>query len=299
MGGHKQLSIIILSYNTERLTRETIDSIYQSTNIPPEQFEIIVLDNASRDKSPHMLKELAQAYANLRVIFSPENLGFSRGNNRAVRAAAGKYLLFLNSDIIVHHRAIDRLLEAFLSHEETVAFAGGKLMNADGTPQASCGPFYTLPVVLGALFLRGDHWGLTRSSPNKQKTVDWVSGACIMTTKASFEELGGFDEKIFMYMEEIDLLYRGRLHGMRTLFVHDARFTHLGSASSEGKTYPILQVYRGFLYFYEKHRPRWERIFLRGMLQLKALLAMGIGLIFRKKHIRNTYEEAYRIARMA
>jgi len=294
---HVELSIIILSYNTARLTEETIESIYASTNLSNERFEIIVLDNASSDNSSEIIAKLCERYENLHLIQESTNYGFSRGNNRAVQKAKGVYVLFLNSDIIVQDKGIDILLER-IKNDESYSFVGGKLLNSDGTPQASCGPFYTLPVVFGALFLRGDYWGLTRYSPSHDRIVDWISGACLLTKKETFEQLGGFDEKIFMYMEEIDLLYRARLKGMRTFFAHNARFIHLGSASSKGKTYPILQVFRGFLYFYGKHRSRFEQFILRRMLQLKALLAMGVGYLIRKKHIRTTYEEAYRIALM-
>src|SRR4030042_1254966 len=93
------------------------------------------------------------------------------------------------------------------------AFIGGKLFNSDRTPQSSCGPFFSLPVVFAALFLRGDRIGLTRYSPNKPRRVDWISGACIMAPKKLFLDGLLFDEKIFMYMEEIDLLYRAKKKG--------------------------------------------------------------------------------------
>ena len=171
-------------------------------------------------------------------------------------------------------------------------------MNTDGTPQPSCGPFYTPWIVFGALFLRGDLWGLTRSSPDKTSKTDWVSGACLLTTAALFKEMNGFDRDIFMYMEEIDLLYRASQKGYNTYFYPKARFIHVGSASSEGKTYPILQVYEGFLYFYKKHYGRNYVRMLRFMLQLKALIALWIGKITRNSYLINTYEQAYKIAAM-
>ena len=293
-----ELSIIILSYNTAKLTKETVESIYSSTHLSSNKFEIIVLDNASSDTSIEVISQLCNQYTNLRLVQESTNYGFSRGNNRAVEKAKGKYLLFLNSDIVVQENGIDILLDTIKENDST-HFIGGKLLNQDGSPQASCGPFYTLPVVFGALFLRGDYWGLTRYSPQEPKRVDWVSGACIMTTKESFESVGGFDEGIFMYMEEIDLLYRAQKKGMSTYFEPRAQFIHLGSASSKGKTYPILQVYRGFLYFYRKHLTRSHLFALVGMLQLKALIAIAIGKITHNASLVKTYEEAQNITRMA
>jgi GT2 family glycosyltransferase len=152
--------------------------------------------------------------------------------------------------------------------------------------------------VFAALFLRGDYWGLTRSSPTTTTETDWVSGACIITKKKYYESLSGFDEKIFMYMDEIDLLYRAKKKGYRVFFYPEARFTHLGSASSGNRTYPILQVYRGFLYFYKKHHSAVAMFFLKGMLQLKSLIAIAIGKLTNNSYLVSTYEEATKLVSM-
>lgn len=294
-----ELSIIILSYNTAELTKQTIESIYRATELSTNRFEIIVLDNASQDNSVSVLRQLSQKNNNLHIIEHKENSGFSKGNNIASKQAKGEYLLFLNSDIIVQNRGIDVLLSYLKEHKTEAQFVGGKLLNKDHSDQASCGPFYTLPVVFAALFLRGDYWGLTRYSPNQVKQVDWVSGACILTKKISFEKIGRFDEGIFMYMEEIDLLYRAKKQGMHACFVPKARFIHLGSASSGGKTYPILQVYKGFLYFYKKHYDPSAVALLKGMLQLKARVAILLGTLTGRRYLIETYGKAQKIASMA
>lgn len=291
------LSIIILSYNTASLTEQTIKSIYDSTKMDHDQFEIIVLDNASEDNSVRKIENLQVRHTNLKLMISDENLGFSKGNNKAAREAVGKYLLFLNSDIIVRNLAIDKLLQ-YKINKKDIGFLGGKLFNEDGSKQPSCGPFYSLPVVFGALFLKGDYWGLTRYSPNKIKTVDWVSGACILTEKEIFYKVGKFDEKIFMYMEEIDLLFRAKKIGYQTVFYPEAAFIHLGSASSGGKSFPIIQVYRGFLYFYKKHYSKKSQTMLKVMLQLKALVAIFFGRILGKFELIKTYEKALKIVEM-
>ncbi|MDA1317242.1 MAG: glycosyltransferase family 2 protein [bacterium] len=291
------LSIIIISYNTAELTKLTIKSIFQSIS-SDLAFEIIVLDNDSRDNSVPMLKELVKKHDNVILIESKDNLGFSKGNNKAITRANGTHLLFLNSDIIVIDNAIEQLYSFYKTNDE-VHFAGGKLLNNNTSPQASTGPFYSLPVVFGALFLKGDYWGLTRYSPNTNRKTDWVSGACLMTTKQLFEELGGFDEELFMYMEEIDLLYRAKKKGYSTYFCAEAKFIHLGSASSQGKTYPILQVYKGFLYFYQKHHSLVAVSLLKGMLQLKADVSIWVGKLTQNRYLIETYGKAKNIITMA
>ncbi|MBI4226561.1 glycosyltransferase family 2 protein [Candidatus Roizmanbacteria bacterium] len=161
--------------------------------------------------------------------------------------------------------------------------------------QPSCGPFYTLPVIFGALFLRGDYWGLTRYSPNKVKEVDWISGACILTKKQYLTSIEGFDENIFMYMDEVDLLYRAKKQGYSVFFYPKAEFIHLGSASSGERKYPILQVFKGLSYFYKKHHTAPEQIILRFMLKLKAVIWLIMGYIFNNTYLKETYGKALKL----
>lgn len=296
MSPYPSLSIVIISYNTKELTKACIESIYDQTK--QTNFEIIVVDNHSTDGSREMLSELAKLHANIQLILREDNLGYGKGNNLAAKQAKSDYILFLNSDTEVLENGVDRLLEYYTYHEQTVHFLGGKLFNRDMSPQASCGPFYTLPVVFAALFLRGDYYGLTRYSPSLPRKVDWVSGACILTKKDYFEKIGGFDEQIFMYMEEVDLLFRAKKAGYNTWFSPSGHFIHYGSASSNGKTYPIIQVYKGFLYFYKKHYSPFLTVFLRILLQLKALMAICIGFAIQSSYLKKTYGQAYQIASM-
>ena len=307
------LSIIIISYNTKDITKQCIISIYKSLNVETlrrgvsiNNIEIIVVDNASTDGSVEMLQQVqsskckVQNYSpKFKVIYNKENVGFAKANNIGVKQAQEKYILFLNSDIIVLDDAINKLFEFYRQNENQVHFLGGKLLNKNLSPQPSCGPFYSLPVIFGALFLRGDYWGLTRYSPNNSKMVDWVSGACILTKKDYFNAINGFDENIFMYMDEIDMLYRAKKQNYQTCFYPKARFIHLGSASSNGKTYPIIQVFRGFIYFYKKHYDNPISIFiLIIMLKLKALIALLLGRLTNNQYLVKTYAQAYQMAKM-
>jgi len=294
-----ELSIIILSYNTAALTKQTIESVLKSLTSAHVNYEIIVFDNASSDKSVDFVKAIAKKHKTVKIIAHKENLGFSKGNNVALQSARGEYILFLNSDIIVQDDAISKLFDYYKLNQESVHFVGGKLFNKDGTLQPSGGPFYSLPIVFAALFLKGDHWGLSRQSPEKIMPIDWVSGACLLTTKKIFKTVGGFDEEIFMYMDEIDLLYRAHKMKFQTYFYPYAPFIHLGSASSEGKTYPILQVYKGFIYFYKKHHSPLAISLLLGMLQLKALTAIWIGKLTKNNYLTETYDKALKMAQMA
>ncbi len=290
------LSIIIVSYNTKKITENCVESINRSLINTKIKYEIIVVDNNSGDGSGQALQKIAQDNNSHLVYFQAgNNLGFGRGNNFAVKGANGKYILLLNSDTIVLGHSIEKLYNFFVENEKRVNFLGAKLLNQDLTPQPSACRFFTLPVIFATLLLKGDYWGLTRYSPNKFCQVDWISGACIMTAKKHFQRLGGFDKDIFMYMEEVDLLYRAQKKGLNTYFYPDAQIIHLGSSSSDGKTFPILQVYKGFLFFYKKHCSIFHIFVLRLILKFKALIAYLIGKISKDQYLIRTYEEALKL----
>jgi len=291
------LSVIIVSYNTKKITEDCIESINRSLRKTKIKYEIVVVDNSSHDGSQTMLEKKSLSKENHLVYFQTNtNLGFGKGNNFGVKKSKGNYILLLNSDTIVLNRAIEKLFNFYVANEKKVHFLGAKLLNKDLSAQTSVSKFFTLPVVFAALLLKGDYWGLTRSSPNRFKMVDWVSGACIMTKKNLYKKLGGFDKDIFMYMEEVDLLYRAKKKGYDTYFFPKAQIIHLGSASSGGKTFPILQVYRGFIFFYKKHCSLFSLLALHLILKTKAAAAYIIGKIKNNQYLINTYGEAFKIS---
>lgn len=301
------LSIILISYNTKEITRKCLETIASSLKKAPFTTEVVVLDNQSTDGSVEMIQNFSKIHKSKELYVTPlisqKNLGYAKGNNYAVSESKGKYILILNSDIEVLDEAIQKLYTFFIQQHH-YDFVGAKLFNADMTPQSSAAPFYSLPIVFAALFLKGDYWGFTRYSPTSIRSVDWVSGACFLTTRKKYNEVGGFDERIFMYMEEVDFFYRARKKGLKVGFYPESHFIHLGSASSRGRTQPMLQVYRGFIYFYRKHKSFWELYLLKSMLKLKAVIAIFFGKMQQKMHpskernyLLTTYEEAYTIAK--
>jgi len=290
------LSIVIVSYNTKKITQNCLESINRSLWGTKIRYEIISVDNNSHDGSKEMLLNYSLDKKNHTGYFQTRtNLGFGRGNNFGVKRATGKYILLLNSDTIILNKSIEKLFNHYVENEKTIHFLGAKLLNKDLTPQPSACRFFTLPVIFASLLLKGDYYGLTRFSPNEFKKVDWVSGACILTKKSYYRRLGGFDKNIFMYMEEVDLLYRAKKLGLNTWFYPDSKIIHLGSASSEGKIFPILQVYRGFLFFYKKHYSFLHLLVLHLILKLKAATAYFIGKIKGNQYLIDTYGQAFKI----
>lgn len=286
------LSIIIVSFNTQKLLDDCLASVFRSLKGTKITFEVIVVDNVSVDGTREMLKK---KYPDVRTILNKENVGFGKANNQGMKQARGNYIFLLNSDTIVLNDAIGKLVAFAKQHPKS--FVGPKLLNLDRSPQTSCGPFFSLTVVFASLFLRGDKIGLTRWSPNSVRRVDWVSGAALMGSRKLFMDDLLFDEKIFMYMEEIDLLYRARQKGYHTLFYPRSVIIHLGSGSSTNKRKgPVLNIYRGLIYFFQKHRGRLSLAVLRMLLKLKAALAWLIGILTASQYLKETYAEAYKLA---
>lgn len=285
------VSIIIVSFNTKQLLDDCLSSVFRSLRESSLRGEVIVVDNMSTDRSTDMVKK---KYPKVVLLANKENVGFGRANNQGMRKARGEYILLLNSDTVVEPDALGKLVSFGRKHPDV--FVGPKLFNADGSPQTSGGPFFSLPVVFAALFLKGDYNGLTRQSPDETRYVDWVSGACILAPRRIFMDNLLFDEGIFMYMEEIDLLMRARAKGYRTMFYPEAHIMHIGSGSSTNKRKgPVLNIYRGFLYLYRKHYSEASLEVLKFMLRAKAVIVVFLAKLLGKDDLKEIYEEAYRL----
>ncbi len=281
------VSIVIPSFNTSALLARCLTSVFTSLKESNVSYEVIVVDNASTDGSAGLVRN---KFPQVHVVCNRENVGFGKANNQAITIAKGKYVLLLNSDIVVQNDAIG-VLYRFIKDKKK-AFAGGKLFNVDGSAQASCGPFFTIPLVALMLFAKGDLWGATRVSPKTTRSVGWVSGACLMGEKKAFEDVGLFDEGIFMYMEDIDFLFRARKKKYGVFFCSDARFTHAGAGSSGERRTPVVNIYRGLMYFYRKHHGPASCATIRFMLIAKALAAIMVSRIMNKRDLSLIYEEA-------
>lgn len=290
-----KLSIIILSYNTKDLLENCLESIRKYTH--GLEFEIIMVDNGSKDGSVEEVKKFKMQNLKLKIIENKTNLGFAGGNNVGIRKALGEYILLLNSDTFLKDNALLKMVK-LLDSRPDISVLGPRLLNQDGSFQASVGRFPTLPVVFWMLFK--EHFGgseYVRLSPKERGEVDWVMGAALMARKEVFEKVGLLDEKIFMYMEEVEWCYRVKRAGFKVYFYPEAEIIHLWQRSSRtGRKDPILNIYRGLIYFYRKHKSPAELSLLRLLLKLKALGALGLGYIKNNQYLKETYGEAFKLA---
>jgi N-acetylglucosaminyl-diphospho-decaprenol L-rhamnosyltransferase len=259
------LSIIIVSFNARDDLLRCLDSILGAP--PTASHELIVIDNASRDGSA----DAARQKPGVRVIDNAANVGFARANNIGIHASSGAALLLLNSDTLVSPGAIDRLL-AELDADPTVAVVGPRLRNDRGEPELSygrmIGPFSELRQKRLA---RGPVEALTRT----RQYPDWVSGACLLVRRADAEAVGLFDERFFMYTEDVDFCAMIRARGRRILFAPEIEVVHLRGRSVASAPRETHDAYRqSQIAFYEKHHRLWAP-FLRLYLWMRGRGSVG------------------------
>ncbi|MEK9175937.1 MAG: glycosyltransferase family 2 protein [Patescibacteria group bacterium] len=288
------LSIVTLSYNTLDLILECVGSLQKlyKAELENKIVEIIVVDNASKTATVEGVEKELGGLPGVKLIKSQENLGFGRGCNLGAENAKGDFVLFLNSDTKTSDRGFLEMTE-FLKSNPKVGVLGGKLKNFDGSPQASVGKFYNLFNFFVMLFGL-EKFGFLRSSPGDVCKVDWVSGACMMVNKSIFEKIGGFDKIFFMYIEDMELCYRAKKQNYLTYYYPKVSVFHKEQGSSN-RTFAVVNIYKGLLYFYKIHKSRLEYNIVKVSLKTKALGVYLLGKITNNSYYISTYGQALEI----
>ena len=232
------LSVIIVSYNTRALTLECLRILTEE--VQGMRAEIFVVDNASSDNSVPVIKACFPA---VRLLVSERNAGFGAANNLALHQSRGRYLLLLNTDAFPKPGAIAALIH-FLDQHPAVGVIGPRLLYQDGSLQQSCFRFTT------PLYAWMENLGLTKLfrwypalddyrswNHATERAVDFVIGACLLLRREVYQQVGGFDERFFMYQEEADWQKRIKAAGWQIVFTPCAEVVHLAGAS--GKDQPL------------------------------------------------------------
>jgi hypothetical protein len=250
------LSICIVNWNTKEDLAKALASLPEGH---VADREVIVVDNASSDGSPAMVRSRFPA---VKLLQNAENVGFSRAYNRALQEATGRYLLVLNPDCVIHPGALSRLIEFMESNPEAGA-VGPRLLNADGTLQFSCRRFPTFAAglfrntPLGRIF-PGNRYSrqylMMEWDHSLPQEVDWISGAAMLIRRPTLEEVGPLDEGFFMYCEDVDWCYRARQKGWKIYYLPTAVITHLiGRSSDQRPRAMVVEFHRSMRRFYRKH----------------------------------------------
>ena len=282
------VSIVIVSYEARDVLAHCLEAVAGGP------WEVVVVDNASTDGSPALVRE---RFPSVRLVELPENRGFGAGNNVGMRLARGRYVLLLNSDAWPAGDAIEHLV-AFAERHPEVGAAGPLLRRPDGSLQASVRGFPTV------WRLCTEYFFLRKLAPRSrlfnafygagfdyasEREAEFLMGAVLLLRREALADVGGFDERFFMFSEEVDLCYRLRRAGWQVAFTPAAEFVHVGGASTRpqwGRMY--REQLRGHLLFLAKHSGPAEAERARRWL-VRALRLRG--LLFRGERGR-TYREA-------
>jgi len=244
------LSIVILNYKQKGMVKQCVKGILASQ--PQLDYEIIVVDNNSGDNclaeiqklfepedtlplvTESLFSKLVKPRPPLITIQSKDNRGFAVGNNLGIQSAKGDYVMVINPDIAVVPGALERMVQ-FMAANPKVGIIGPKLINPDGTVQYSCRQFPSLlmPIyrrtVLGRLPLvkkKLNYYLMINWQHDVNRAVDWLFGACLVMRKSALDRIGLFDERFFMYFEDLDLCRRFWEAGYLVYYFVDVELVH-------------------------------------------------------------------------
>lgn len=204
------VSVIIVNWNGRKWLKECLDSLEAQTH---KDFEAIIVDNNSIDKSVEFVKE---NYQQAKIIENKSNLGFATANNEAAKIAKGEYLFFLNNDTKVDSQSLSELVKE-MEENPKIGISGCKTMSYDGKRHFHTGiglDIFGYPTAKGKIF--------------------YVEGATLIIRKQLFEKLNGFDPKYFMFHEDIDLAWRVQLLGYKVVALPKAIVYHVAGGSAGG-----------------------------------------------------------------
>ncbi|MBF0485344.1 MAG: glycosyltransferase family 2 protein [Candidatus Omnitrophica bacterium] len=242
-----KISFIVVNWNTKDLTQGCLESLYAS--LPEDQFEIILIDNASGDGSVEYLRS---QFPRVRIIANSENLGFSRANNQGLAVAKGEYAVLVNSDVVVNPLAVKEVVHFLESHDD-VGVAGCNLMGGytHKIQEYSFGYFVSLGRVFNQFF------GLFRLSKNipflkgitscpvekgEPFSVDWISGAFLAVRMSVYRQIGGLNEQYFFYVEDMEWCFRISQAGWKIFFIPEVQVIHFYGASQKTREQRVVMV---------------------------------------------------------
>ncbi|MET1414860.1 glycosyltransferase family 2 protein [Roseibium sp. HPY-6] len=228
-----QLSIIIISWNTLKMTRECLETVF--SGLSEVDAEVIVVDNASSDGSREMVEE---SFPEAVLIANSENRGFAAANNQAIEISKGEYVLLLNSDTLIHGDVLPKSVE-YLEQNPDVGVMGCRVLNTDGSLQPTCSRFPTLINLMlqtsGLSKLRWpkflDRYQMVNWNRDDERDVDVVTGCYMLVRRTAMEQVGLLDENFFFYGEETDWCKRFQDAGWNLRFAPVGVITHHGGGS--------------------------------------------------------------------
>ena len=298
------LSVVIVSWNVSELLELCLSSLMECGGQGGLQCEIIVVDNASSDDSPELVR---QRFPTAQLIASESNLGFAMANNVGAAQSSGRYILFLNPDTEVIGDALSAMV-AYMDRHPDVGVLGPTLLWPNGCVQSSRRRFPTLATAFIESTFFQQWWPsnpvlrryyVQDQSDDREQDVDWLVGACLLVRRQAWKQVGPMDERFFMYSEELDWCRRLKTAGWRVVYTPSAEVVHHGAQSSSqvAAEREIHFQSSKALYFYKHHGARAGevvRLFLLATYVYKSCLEAAKWLLGHKRPLRRERLAAYR-----
>lgn len=266
------LSIIIVNFNTKKLTLDAIGSVKNS--VIKESYEIILVDNNSTDGSVEEFKKLEKT-KKIKLIKNKKNEGFSKAVNIGIRKAKGEYILLLNSDTKVKKNTINKLIK-YAKNNKNVGAVAPKLLNPDGSLQNS---IYNFPTISNALkeFWFGEKYSYEKYAPkgNNPTQVDAIVMTAFLITPIGLKKVGLLNERYFMYFEDIDYCRKLHKKNLKVVYLPKSKVIHHHGASGKKlathkdqwkRLIPSSKIYHGLVKHYIINAiiwsgQKWQKLF--------------------------------------
>ena len=256
------VSIVIVTYNGRDLVRRCLRSVYEHTR--DVTFEVIAVDNASTDGTPDMI---AAEFPQVALVRRSMNAGFAAGVNDGIRRARADSFFILNPDAVLEGNVLAPLL-AYLAQHSGIGLLAPKLLDASGAVQLSCRAFpgfgtalfnrYSLLTRLFPANSASSRYLMSNFDHNAIADVDWVSGACWLLARSTFEAAGPLDKAYFWSIEDVDYCQRVHRAGLRVVYFPNVSVIHrIGGSSASAPARAIVARHRGMWRYYRSYlRPR-------------------------------------------
>lgn len=266
------MNIIVVNWNAGPQLADTISSIaaYHCDLVD----SIVLVDNASTDDSLAQVEALGKFPFPLQIIRNKENRGFGAACNQGARSVSSEFILFLNPDTRLFENSLAVTCEFMRDPRNSrVGIVGVQLLDEVGRISRSCARFPSLAIFVAQVLglnrlpgLRSFNTHISEWKHDETRTVDHVIGAFYLIRRSLFESLGGFDERFFVYLEDLDLSLLARQAGYRSVFLADAQAFHAGGGTSrQVKAHRLFYSLRSRLLYGFKHFPRWQAWTLVGV----------------------------------
>jgi len=253
------LDIVIVNWNSGNLVSECIDSIGCSLNNKFELQRVVVVDNASVDDS---ISNIKNEDLPLKIIKNSVNVGFGKACNQGAKGSNADYLLFLNPDTKLERNSLSNSLTFFSKKENSnIGILGIKQVNEFGEINQNCARFPTPFSMISRSFgidklfpkLTNSHF-MTEWDHDSNRIVDQVMGSFYLIRKDLFEMLGGYDERFFVYYEDLDLSLRAKKKGFSSFYLAETEIFHKGHGTTESvKSIRLFYNLRSKIIYAKKH----------------------------------------------